>query len=52
MIRPSIGSLTVNREWFTISFSVFQHFSVNVEYDEPHTISIINLSGKQVYKNS
>ncbi|MBH83131.1 MAG: hypothetical protein CMP70_00450 [Flavobacteriales bacterium] len=56
MIRPVFGSLTASsiENGLSNSFSVFPNpasSSVNVEYDEPHTISIINLSGKQVYKN-
>ncbi len=56
MIRPVFGSLTVSsiENGLSNSFSVFPNpasSSVNVEFDEPHTISIINLSGKQVYKN-
>ena len=56
MIRPVFGSLTVSsiENGLSNSFSVFPNpasSSVNVEYDKPHTISIINLSGKQVYKN-
>ena len=56
MIRPVFGSLTASsiENGLSNSFSVFPNpasSSVNVEYDEPHTISIISLSGKQVYKN-
>ena len=56
MIRPVFGSLTASsiENGLSNSFSVFPNpasSSVNVEYDEPYTISIINLSGKQVYKN-
>jgi len=55
MIRPVFGSLTTSSidNVLTTSFGVFPNpasTSVSIEFEEPHTLSVFNLSGKQVYK--